>query len=67
MQTTMLVACPADLPAGFACLDLPHTGKTLVGPRADLSGLNLSNAGFSPVTNLRGVSFEQSPCSTTPT
>ena len=59
-QTTMLVACPAELPPGFACLDLPQTGKTLVGPGADLSGLNLSNANFSPVTNLRDVSFEQS-------
>lgn len=44
-----LLGCPDTLPAGWQCLDLPQTGNTLVGPEANLSGLDLSSADLSGV------------------
>lgn len=60
VQITGLLGCPALLPAGWYCLDLGPAGLTLVGPGANLSGLDLSGASFSPATDLRDVSFEGS-------
>jgi uncharacterized protein YjbI with pentapeptide repeats len=57
VQATGLAGCPAQLPDGWSCLDLPNVGNTLVGPRADLSGLDLTGADFPVGTNLDNVDF----------
>ncbi len=57
VQATGLAGCPAALPPNWACIDFPVIGNTLVGPRADLSGLDLSGGDFSPTTNLSNVTF----------
>jgi uncharacterized protein YjbI with pentapeptide repeats len=61
VRGTNLVACPAMLPTGWSCTSLAGTGNTLVGPRADLSGVSFANANLSGIdlrnTNLRDVNF----------
>ncbi|HWO07829.1 MAG TPA: pentapeptide repeat-containing protein, partial [Polyangiaceae bacterium] len=58
IQAIHLAGCPAQLPQGWSCTDLGGTvGTTLVGPGADLSGLDLSLANFSALTSLRDVQF----------
>ena len=59
VQAIHLAGCPAQLPQGWRCIDLgASAGMSLVGPGADLRGLNLSGADFSSVTNLGGAQFE---------
>lgn len=61
VHATSLVACPSGLPNGWSCTNLAVTGNTLVGPRADLTGVSFANADLTGVdlraTNLRGVDF----------
>jgi uncharacterized protein YjbI with pentapeptide repeats len=57
LQAIHLVACPEELPLQWECLDLPATGLTLVGPNADLGGLDLREADFSSMNDLEDVSF----------
>ncbi len=58
---TSLAACPTALPVGWSCTNLAATGNTLIGPRADLTGVSFANANLSGIdlrnTNLRDVDF----------
>lgn len=57
MQAIRLVACPAELPPSWQCTQLPPLGLTLIGPDANLGGLDLRNAAFGSIHNLEDVSF----------
>ena len=59
VQAIHLGGCPAVLPQGWSCVDLGGTtGMALVGPGADLSGLDLTSADFSSLVSLNGVQFD---------
>lgn len=60
LQPLGITGCPASLPEGWACTELGDFGTSLVGPGADLGGLDLAGVDFSAVTNLSNASFEGS-------
>lgn len=57
MQAIRLLACPAELPSDWKCIEFETVGLTLMGPEANLSGLDLRDADLSSVHNLDDVSF----------
>ena len=50
LQAIRLIACPEELPSDWKCIELQTVGLMLIGPEANLSGLDLRGAALATVS-----------------